>query len=506
MLIFRLRSCIPTRSAKHRKAAESGRRRFRAAIEVLEERTPFATHFVFSEYAPAIPAGIASAFSVTAQNSDGTIDETYTGTLHFTSSDPQAVLPADGRLTKGSATLGFTFKTPGKQSITATDAVLSSITGGLSTQVRADMGQAVFAQAPSADGGLIASSWVAPDGTDGDLYAYDRFRLSSDQTITEIDWRGGYINGAANGRAANFTVAIFDSIAGGSQPLVTNPQLPETPLAKFVVGGNAGEALAGTFGGKTMYDYKFALPTPFQATSGYPYWLRVEAVQTITPDWGISVGTGGDSRHFQFRTDTAQFNFVPNDVAFTLLTMNAVPVNVWQNPIDPLNADGRAGVAPLDVLVIINELNIPTCHDASGKLQIPPPTDKPPPYYDVNGDGYVTPVDALVVINFLNSGVQAEGEASSLAATDMTSALPMSETTQASIRKTLQSARASEARIEMAGVESFPLQSNSLATMRTRLQPVTVPKERLLESGDLEDILDELAVDVRPAWSRLGNG
>lgn len=181
----------------------------------------------------------------------------------------------------------------------------------------------VFSQPPSAAGGLIISSWVYPNGSDADMYVYDNFQLSTNQAITEIDWRGGYLYNATlpDGRkdpATNFTLTIYESIAGGSQPHVTNPQLPETYLAKYQVGGNAGETVAGAIGGQTLYDYKFVLPTPFQAMAGVKYWLRIEAYQSIYPDWGIAVGTGGDRQHFQFSTGAAQFQTTANDAAFVL--------------------------------------------------------------------------------------------------------------------------------------------------------------------------------------------
>ena len=57
----------------------------------------------------------------------------YLGTLHFTSTDPQAILPADYTFVpadNGVHTFtGLTLKTVGTQSVTATDTFDSSITG-----------------------------------------------------------------------------------------------------------------------------------------------------------------------------------------------------------------------------------------------------------------------------------------------------------------------------------------------------------------------------------------
>src|SRR5262249_38252802 len=62
----------------------------------------------------------------------GNIATAYTGKVHFVSSDVAAVLPADYVFTAADAgvhTFRVTLKTAGTSSVTATDAVNSSITG-----------------------------------------------------------------------------------------------------------------------------------------------------------------------------------------------------------------------------------------------------------------------------------------------------------------------------------------------------------------------------------------
>ena len=46
-------------------------------------------------------AGVTGTFSVAAIDANGYVATGYTGTVHFTSSDPLAVLPADVSLTNG---------------------------------------------------------------------------------------------------------------------------------------------------------------------------------------------------------------------------------------------------------------------------------------------------------------------------------------------------------------------------------------------------------------------
>ena len=84
-------------------------------------------------------AGIAPTFTVTALNADGSVNTGYTGTVHFTNSDPQAVLPADYTFTaadNGVRTFsGVKLRTKGLQTITAIDMLFASISGSLTIQV-----------------------------------------------------------------------------------------------------------------------------------------------------------------------------------------------------------------------------------------------------------------------------------------------------------------------------------------------------------------------------------
>jgi hypothetical protein len=80
----------------------------------------------------SVTAGVAGTVTVTIQDSSGHTVPSYTGTIHFTSSDSQAVLPADYTFTAADAgvhSFSVTLKTAGTQSITVTDTASSSITG-----------------------------------------------------------------------------------------------------------------------------------------------------------------------------------------------------------------------------------------------------------------------------------------------------------------------------------------------------------------------------------------
>jgi sugar lactone lactonase YvrE len=71
-----------------------------------------------------VAVGTASNYTVTVRNPAGNVDTRYRGTIHFSSSDPAAVLPADYTFTAGDAgvhTFSATFNTLSQSSITVSD-------------------------------------------------------------------------------------------------------------------------------------------------------------------------------------------------------------------------------------------------------------------------------------------------------------------------------------------------------------------------------------------------
>jgi hypothetical protein len=82
-------------------------------------------------YPSPVKAGGSHLFTVSAEDAYGNLISGYRGTVHFTSSDPQAALPAD--YTFRAADTGIhlfhaTLNTTGTQSITVTDKSNSKLT------------------------------------------------------------------------------------------------------------------------------------------------------------------------------------------------------------------------------------------------------------------------------------------------------------------------------------------------------------------------------------------
>lgn len=80
-------------------------------------------YFVVSGIPSAVTAGARSALTVTAFNGDGTVNTGYAGTVHFASTDPNALLPADAAPVNGVGSFNATLAMAGAQSITATDII-----------------------------------------------------------------------------------------------------------------------------------------------------------------------------------------------------------------------------------------------------------------------------------------------------------------------------------------------------------------------------------------------
>lgn len=88
-----------------------------------------ATHFTLTLPATVEP-GVAFGFQVMAIDAFDNANASYAGTLHFTSSDAGATLPADATLANGQGTFPATLQAAhADTSITATDTVDASLTG-----------------------------------------------------------------------------------------------------------------------------------------------------------------------------------------------------------------------------------------------------------------------------------------------------------------------------------------------------------------------------------------
>jgi streptogramin lyase len=172
-------------------------------------------HLVLAGFPSAITAGQPATFTVTAEDAQDNPMPTYAGTIHFTSSDPSANLPADATLTNGTGTFSATLNQAGEQTITATAVAASSITGtsGLIQVTAAAADHLAFT---AQEAGSVAGTAVNPAV---EVRVFDRFGnlVSSDNTdqvtLAIASGTGGFTSGSTTTQTASAGVAIFNNLA-----------------------------------------------------------------------------------------------------------------------------------------------------------------------------------------------------------------------------------------------------------------------------------------------------
>lgn len=120
-----------------------------------------AIHLAVSAPASAT-AGAPFNYTVSALDAANNPVTTYSGSVQFTSSDPQALLPAASRLTNGSGTFAATLKTAGKVTVTAADTTTASITGVTAIAVSAAVPSAIFATGGTPQSATVNTAFAAP--------------------------------------------------------------------------------------------------------------------------------------------------------------------------------------------------------------------------------------------------------------------------------------------------------------------------------------------------------
>jgi subtilase family serine protease len=215
---------------------------------------------VVSGYASPTTAGVSHSFTVTVKNSTGTTVTTYTGTVHFTSSDAQAVLPADYTFTatdRGVHTFSTTLKTAGAESLTATDKASATVTGtqsGIQVQAAALNHFKVAAPASATTGVAFSLTVTAQDAYNNTVSSYrgtvafkssDKYatlptsytftsldlgvhtfsvtlRTVGTQTVTVNDTKSKQINGTATVTVGSSSPAVRTSSSTSGGSMVAN--------------------------------------------------------------------------------------------------------------------------------------------------------------------------------------------------------------------------------------------------------------------------------------------
>lgn len=258
-----------------------------------------ATHFTISGATGPIAAGVPQSIVVTAEDAFGNTSANYAGIVHFSSSDGQAVLPANATLTNGTGSFTVTFKTAGQQSVTAVDTVAPSITGSQSATVTAAaVTQFVLSGIPAAvTAGAITTVTISANDAFGNVatsYAGTVHFTSSDPaaalpadaTLTQGSGSFDLVlttAGAQSVTVSDSTGSPTASVAG----ITVNP----AALNQITVTGLPGNLTAGASAtiSVTARDAFGNLATNYAGTI---HFTSTDGQAVLPPDAGLAIGSG----------------------------------------------------------------------------------------------------------------------------------------------------------------------------------------------------------------------
>jgi hypothetical protein len=258
----------------------------------------------FGVNAPAgSTAGSAFSITLTALDPFNNTATGYSGAVHFTSSDGQPALPANYAFTVADAgvhtfTNGVILKTAGNQTVTASDTVASSITGGAAVAVN-----------PAAASTMIVAGFPSPT-TAG---------VAGNFTVTLKDPYGNIASGYAgtvhftssDGKAslpANYTFTAADA---GVHTFSATLKMAGTQ--SITVKDTTTASLTGTDGGITVKPgaaSRFFLTAPSSVKTGVAFSLTI----TVQDSYGNVVTGYTGTIHFKSTDTTAT---LPKSYTFT---------------------------------------------------------------------------------------------------------------------------------------------------------------------------------------------
>jgi len=232
-----------------------------AKTSVILIKAAPADHFVVTAPGTAT-AGSASAVSVTAKDPYANTVTSYTGTVHFTSTDPNATLPADATLTSGAGAFNATLKTAGVQTVTATDTSNPSVTG-ITGNITVSPGAADHFTV-TAPGTATAGSSFNVTVTARDRYNNTKTAYNGAVHFTSTDGSATLPADATLTNGAGAFSATF--ITAGSQTITA------TDTVASSIAGTSG-SIAVASGAIT----RFAVSAPGTVTAGVPFNVTVTA-------------------------------------------------------------------------------------------------------------------------------------------------------------------------------------------------------------------------------------
>jgi hypothetical protein len=267
-----------------------------------------ASNFVVSRFPSPATAGTSGTITVTARLADGTTATGFSGTVHFTSSDLQAVLPADYTFTTadgGVHTFSATLKTAGSQSITASDTAVSDCAGTMAgitvnpaAASRFTVGAFPSPVAAGVAGSFTVTAWDAYGNRASGYTGKVHFTSSDPQAALPADYTFSPADGGVHAFSATLRTAGSQSITTSDEVITdyagTQAGISVSPAAASrltVVGFPAAitAGAAGNFSVTAWDDYG----NPASGYAGTVHFTSSDLQSVLPADYTFTVADGG---------------------------------------------------------------------------------------------------------------------------------------------------------------------------------------------------------------------
>jgi fibronectin type 3 domain-containing protein len=328
-------------------------------------------HLILSRFPSVTTAGVAQSFRITAQDLYGNTVTSFADTVGFSSTDPQAVLPADYMFTgtdMGVHNFSSTLKTAGIQSLTAKDtkntSVTSSTISGITVNPAATSQLQISGFPSSVTAGTAYGLTVTaldPYGHTPHPYRRTLQHISSDSTATLT---ATYTFTSGDAGVHNFTatlntigvqsITVTDTVNGGIsgtqsgirvvsiQPTasISGPSavVPGQPLT-YALGASESGFPPGVF---FLYNVQWGDGSAAQIFSG-PSGIQVNHVYTTTGIYTVSLTATDPNGHAS----------LPATLSVTVSTV-AMETDPYNSSLTALYVGGTLGSDTIAIIPVVN--------------------------------------------------------------------------------------------------------------------------------------------------------
>jgi len=297
----------------------------------------------------AATAGNNCSITITAKDTNGNVNAGYRGTVHFTSSDPAAILPANYTFTaadQGVHAFNVVLKTAGSRTVTATDNGSPSLVVSDSITVNASSAtQLVVSGFPTSVTAGVSNNLTV---TAKDAYGNVATGYSGTVRITSSDGQAALPANATllNGvrafavtlkSAGSRSITATDTVTGSLTGTISNITVAPAAASTFVLTGVPSQVTAGNSGTFTVT----AKDAYGNTVTGYTGTVRFTSSDTQAVLPANYTFTGGDAGTHTFSatlktagartittTDTANASMNATSSAITVKAATAVKAAV----------------------------------------------------------------------------------------------------------------------------------------------------------------------------------